>query len=141
MSVYLELKYPSILSSEAEMVQRLEEVLAANHVIGDDRRAFALAISEAFTNAMIHGNEYDADKTIKICLDINDDTLRADIIDQGRNGLTKVNQPRRTDLLADGGRGIGLIEHCVTDVQFEQTEDGGLKVAIMLERKLFTNSK
>jgi anti-sigma regulatory factor (Ser/Thr protein kinase) len=141
MSVHLELEYPSVVASEAKLVQRLNEVFAANHVTSNEQRAFTLAISEAFTNALIHGNEFDAKKTIKICLYINESTLRADIIDQGRNGLMKVNQPRETDLLADGGRGIRLMEHNVTDVHFEQTGDGGLKVSIMLERKILTNSE
>ena len=141
MSVYLELEYPSVVESEARLVRRLDEVLAANDVSLGEQRDFVLAISEAFTNALIHGNECDAEKTIKICLDINKCSLRADIIDQGENGLMKVNQPRQTEILADGGRGIGLIEHYVTDVQFEQTEEGGLKVSITLERKLLTNSE
>lgn len=139
MSVCLELEYPSVVESEAKLIQRLDELLAANDVSYDEQRAFVLAISEAFTNALIHGNAFNTEKTIKIHLDINKCWLRADIIDQGENGLTKVNQPRRTDILADGGRGIGLIEHYVTDVQFDETEEGGLKVSIMLERKLLTN--
>ena len=141
MSVHLELEYSSVIESEAKLVQRLDEAFAANHVSSDEQRAFSLAISEAFTNALVHGNELDAEKTIKIYLDINKSELRADIIDQGENGLAKVNQPGQTDLLADGGRGIGLMEHYVTDVQFEQTRDGGLKVSIMLERKLLTTSE
>lgn len=141
MSSHLELEYPSVVESEAKLVQRLDEALSANNVPEDERRAFSLAISEAFTNALVHGNELDAEKTIKICLDINKYELRADIIDQGQNGLEKVNQPRQADLLADGGRGIGLIEHYVTDVQFEQTREGGLKVSIVLERKLLTESE
>lgn len=141
MSVYLELEYPSVVESEAKLVQRLDELLAANDVSHDEQRAFILAISEAFTNALIHGNEFDEEKTIKICLDINESTLRADIIDQGTNGLLKVNQPRHTDILADGGRGIGLMEHYVNDVQFEQVRDGGLKVSIRMKRKLLTNSE
>ena len=141
MSIHLELEYPSVIESEAKLIRRLDEVLATNEVSSDEQRAFSLAISEAFTNALVHGNELDAEKTIKICLDINKSELRADIIDQGTDGLTKVNQPRQADLLADGGRGIGLIEHYVTDVQFEQTRDGGLKVSIRLERKLLTTSE
>ncbi|MDH3892597.1 MAG: ATP-binding protein [candidate division Zixibacteria bacterium] len=139
MSVHLELEYPSEIASEAKLVQRLRELFAANHVSSDEQRAFTLAVSEAFTNALIHGNQFDPDKTIKICLDINESSLRADIIDQGRNGLRDVNQPRQTDPLADGGRGIGLMERYVSEVQFEQTGDGGLKVSITLERKQLTN--
>lgn len=139
MSLQLEFEFSSVVASEAKLIQQLDEVFAACHVTIDDQRAFTLALTEAFTNALIHGNEFDEEKTIKIRLDINDSTLRADIIDQGTNGLEKVNQPRRADLLADGGRGIGLMEHYVNDVQFKQTEEGGLKVSIMLKRKLLTN--
>ena len=141
MSIHLELEYPSVMSSEAKMSQHLEETLSANHVNDEERRGFVLAVSEAFTNALIHGNKLDVSKIIKITLHINESTLRADIIDQGQNGLAKVKGPRRTDLLADGGRGIGLIEHFATDAQFEQTGDGGLKVSIMVERKILTNSE
>lgn len=141
MSVHLELEFPSIVESEAKLVQRLDEVLVSSRVTKDDQRAFTLAVSEAFTNALIHGNEFDSKKRIKISLDINEFSLRADIIDQGINGLKKVSQPRQTDILADSGRGIGLMEHYVTDVQFEQTNDGGLKVSIMLKRKQLTKTE
>jgi serine/threonine-protein kinase RsbW len=123
------------------MSNRLEEVLTANYVSGDERKAFVLAVSEAFTNALIHGNQFDAQKTIKISLDINKYELRADIIDQGKDGLIKVKNPPRTDILADGGRGIRLIKHYATDVQFEQTGGGGLKISIVIDRKQLTNSE
>ena len=138
MSNHLELEYPSVLASEAKLSERLDEILFGNHLTDDERQAFTLAISEAFTNALLHGNEMDPEKSIKISVRINESTLRADIIDQGQDGLKKVSQRRRADLLDDGGRGIGLIEHYATNVQFEQTVDGGLKVSITIERKLQT---
>ncbi len=130
-----QLKYPSILESEPALADQLKKILTQQGVSEEEQRIFLLVISEAFTNALVHGNRLDPQKSITVCLDINDQTLRADIIDQGERGLEKIMQHQMTEIEADSGRGINLMKHYVDDVQFEQTGDGGLKTSIILHRK------
>ena len=117
------------------MLERLQATLEDNLVSPGDRRRFMLAVSEAFSNALIHGNELNPKKTIRVQLCINVDALSADIIDQGQEGLEKIQSPRETNLLSERGRGLRLMMYCADNVKFEQIEHGGLKVTVQLARK------
>ncbi|MCK4460479.1 MAG: ATP-binding protein [candidate division Zixibacteria bacterium] len=125
----------SVTASGEAMLERLQAILEDNLVSPSDRRKFMLAVSEAFNNALIHGNELNPKKTIRVQLCINEDALSADIIDQGQEGLKKIQSPRETDLLSEGGRGVRLMMYCADNVKFEQIENGGLKVTVQLVRK------
>ena len=113
----------------------VQATLEDNMVSPGDRRRFMLAVSEAFSNALIHGNELNPKKTIRVQLCINEDALSADIIDQGQEGLKKIQSPRETDLLSEGGRGVRVMIYSADNVKFEQVENGGLKVTVQLVRK------
>ncbi len=117
------------------MLEWLQATLEDNMVSPGDRRRFMLAVSEAFSNALIHGNELNPKKTIRVQLRINEGVLSADIIDQGQEGLKKIQSPRETDLLSEGGRGVRLMIYSADNVKFEQVENGGLKVTVQLVRK------
>ncbi len=70
-----------------------------------------LSLDEAITNAMEHGNRWDPDKIIKICVTKNSDTLAISIADQGNGFATseiKANLKSR-DILSTRGRGIYII--------------------------------
>ena len=61
MSKY-EFSYSSVTSSEDHMLDDLEMILAENSVEIAAVRRFMLIVSEAFNNAMIHGNGMDPKK-------------------------------------------------------------------------------
>lgn len=128
-------EFPSVSASEETMLERLQATLEDNLVSPTDRRKFMLAVSEAFNNALIHGNELNPKKTVRVQLSINEDALCADISDQGQEGLKKIQSPRETDLLSEGGRGMRLMIYSADNVKFEQIENGGLKVTVQLVRK------
>jgi anti-sigma regulatory factor (Ser/Thr protein kinase) len=128
-------EFSSVTASGEAMLERLQAILEDNLVSPGEQRKFMLAVSEAFTNALIHGNELNPKKTIRVQLCINEDDLSADIIDQGQEGLKKIQSPRETDLLSEGGRGVRLMMYCADNVKFEQIENGGLKVTVQLVRK------
>jgi len=128
-------EFSSVTASGEAMLERLQAILEDNLVSPGEQRKFMLAVSEAFTNALIHGNEFNPKKTIRVQLCINEDDLSADIIDQGQEGLKKIQSPRETDLLSEGGRGVRLMMYCADNVKFEQIENGGLKVTVQMARK------
>jgi anti-sigma regulatory factor (Ser/Thr protein kinase) len=92
-------------------------------------------VSEAFTNALVHGNKKDSSKTIKIILKLNQHEILADIIDEGQGGLGRVHSRNPIGLLDETGRGIDLIKHFATVAKFKEDETGGLVVTIKLERE------
>ncbi len=117
------------------MLDDMLEVLRANCIPEDTLNRFTLAVSEAFTNALVHGNEYDPNKSIKLILDVNSSHLAADIIDEGVGGINKVRHRRSPAILSEGGRGVDLMAHYAGVLRFTETEGGGLKVSIRLDWK------
>jgi len=134
MSTYI-LSYPSIAESEEKMLDDLDQILVDNGIEPRTAQSFRLAVSEAFTNALVHGNKKDSSKTIKITLKLNEDEILADISDEGQGGLGRVHNRNPIGLLDETGRGIDLIKHFATVANFREDHTGGLVVTIKLDRE------
>jgi anti-sigma regulatory factor (Ser/Thr protein kinase) len=130
-----EFTYPSVGASEEKMLDDVLTVLRQNRVDKDIQDGFLLVVSEAFTNALVHGNQRKPHRTIKLRLDINNETLAADIIDEGQGGLDRLKHRRPSTLLSEGGRGVDLMIHYADNVKFTETETGGLQVSIHFDAK------
>lgn len=128
-----EFTYPSVVVSEERMLDDVLIVLQANRIYGDLQDSFMLVVSEAFTNALVHGNERDPRKEIKLQLNINKDVLAADIIDEGQRGVDRVKHKRPPTMFSEGGRGVDLMRHYASIVRFTETQRGGLKVSIRFD--------
>lgn len=126
--------YPSIIESEDRMLTVLAAFLEESDVDSERAQAIMLAVSEAFTNAIIHGNDSQASKKVRVTLDVNDLRITADILDEGIGGLERIANRPAAGALAENGRGIGLIEHYTTETVFSALESGGLKVSLTFER-------
>jgi anti-sigma regulatory factor (Ser/Thr protein kinase) len=129
------LTYPSVGSSEEKMLDDVQTILKQNKIERELQDGFLLVVSEAFTNAVVHGNERNPQKSVKLLLDINNETLTADIIDEGHGGLKKIKQRRPPSMLSENGRGIDLMKHYAREVSFTETPEGGLRVSIRFDRK------
>lgn len=83
-----------------------------------------LSILEAVNNAIIHGNKFDSNKTVRIYEKKEDGFLIIKINDQGGGfNPEKVKDPTSEEnLLSPGGRGIYLIKYLSDDCSF--TEKG-----------------
>lgn len=126
--------YSSITSSEDRMLDDLEKVLSENEVEIESGRRFMLIISEAFNNAMIHGNRLNAEKQIKLSLSINRTRLKADIVDQGVQGLSAIRNKLPCDVLSENGRGIDLMRHYADEVDFAEDTEGNLRTTVKVFR-------
>lgn len=94
-----------------------------------------LAVSEGFTNALVHGNDYDFSKFIEINIAVNDEEVIADIIDEGNCDLKAINARKPADELQEGGRGIDLIEHYADELKVSKSEiTGGLRLSMGFRR-------
>ncbi len=139
MGVY-RFSYPSTVDVEELMIRDLLDLMHADGICETDRRCFLQSVSEAFTNAVIHGNDSDPTKSVIVRVRVNRSRLLADIIDQGRGGLGKVLCRRPSQLLDENGRGLDLIKYYATRVDFTETPEGGLKVSIRLDRERTTKT-
>ncbi|MEA1979575.1 MAG: ATP-binding protein [candidate division Zixibacteria bacterium] len=128
-----EFVYKSISESENKMLDDVEMFLDENKISGELKNRFMLCVSEAFTNALVHGNKLDPNKEIKIKYMLSNTTLNADVIDEGHGGVEKVNKRKRPELLAESGRGVGLIKHYSSSFVISENEEGGLQLKIVFE--------
>jgi anti-sigma regulatory factor (Ser/Thr protein kinase) len=129
-------QYPSTLDSEDKMLNDLERVFAQNRVCGEVVHRLMLIVSEAFTNALLHGNQENPSLIISVHLQVNEMMIVADITDQGKGGLDRIkHRCNSDDLMEEHGRGIDLIKHYADDVKYSESVSGGLIVSITVLRK------
>ena len=92
-----------------------------------------LLTSEAVTNAIEHGNSLDESKSVRIEFISTDESHQLWVEDEGEGfSPGEVKDPLRDEnLLADGGRGIFLIEHIADEVRYEK---GGRRIGMLFHR-------
>ncbi len=128
-------KYRSVSESEQRMFNDVKTFLVKQGVKQELLYNILLAISEGFTNALVHGNNYDSGKYIEINLAVNDEEVFADIIDEGNCDLEAINTRKPAGKLQEGGRGIDLIEYYADGLKASKSETtGGLKLSMSFRR-------
>jgi anti-sigma regulatory factor (Ser/Thr protein kinase) len=125
-----EFSYPSKLRSESRMLSDMLLTLEKHSISDFVKRKFLVSVSEAFTNALLHANELNPQKQVKILIRVNKTEISADIIDQGRDGLEKISKKRPATAFDEGGRGLDIISHYADEVRIEEMPEGGLKIFI-----------
>lgn len=93
--------------------------------------AIELLLTEALTNAYIHGNKSDSEKPINVKITLDKDIISLEVSDCG-SGYCDVAIPREItedELLKDGGRGLYLIQCFADKVQLSRN-------TIIIQKKL-----
>jgi serine/threonine-protein kinase RsbW len=89
-----------------------------------------MAVREAITNAMVHGNKEDETKTVELTLNCLGHELEIEVRDQGE-GFDPTSIPDPTDpanILKTSGRGIFLMRTFMDEVQWSMSPEGGTTV-------------
>lgn len=96
----------------------------------------ALAVREAFINAVKHGNAFDPAKTVEVEFASNATRFRICVRDQGVGfDWHHTRDPREEENISrPGGRGIFFMKHFVDRVDFTQRPGKGMEV--LLEKHL-----
>jgi serine/threonine-protein kinase RsbW len=92
----------------------------------DTRGGISMAVREAMINAVLHGNAYDAGKSVNLTFEQNGPELTITITDQGK-GLDPVEVPdplAPENLMKQSGRGIFLIRAFMDEVRFRKLNPG-----------------
>ncbi len=79
-----------------------------------------VAVTESVNNAIRHGNKFDKDKNVYLTLQVEDNTLRFEVEDEGP-GFDYEALPDPTapeNLESPGGRGIFLMRNLCDEVNF-----------------------
>jgi serine/threonine-protein kinase RsbW len=89
-----------------------------------------MAVREAVTNAMVHGNQEDEAKSVEVIFSCHGNELEVEVRDQG-TGFEPTSVPDPTDpanLLKTSGRGIFLMRNFMDKVEWVARPEGGTAV-------------
>ncbi len=119
----LEAWMPSEIGAISPMVQQLMRLIEAWRYIEGNEFAIEMALQEALSNAVIHGNKMDPDKLVEVrCRCERGKGVWLIVKDHG-NGFdpTAIPDPLAPErLLAEHGRGIHLMKFAMDEVSFKR---------------------
>lgn len=115
------------------LVHALIEGLARQYGLDEDTTtALQIAVIEAGTNAIQHGNVFASDKHVRFEFKIAPEEICVYVADYGRgfDPLKVANPTDDSALLDPHGRGLYLMRTMVDDVTFDTREDHGTTVCL-----------
>lgn len=127
---------PSNLDYLAEVDKFVEKKLKKTGLTKSQLADIAISVTEAVTNAMLHGNKKDPHKEVTIDLEIKPTQVVITIQDQG-NGFDpeKVPNPTEGDLIKVAGRGVFIYKTLMDKVEFFVKPHDGTTVKLVKEIK------
>jgi serine/threonine-protein kinase RsbW len=114
---------PSEVKAISPLVDRLIRLIEESHCIPGEESAVELALSEALSNAVIHGNQLDAHKLVHVrcsCKVGNGISLIVSDQGQGFDASTIPDPAAVENLEAERGRGIHLMKWAMDEVSFKR---------------------
>jgi serine/threonine-protein kinase RsbW len=113
----------SEIKAISPLVERLMRLIEGSHCITGEEFAVELALREALSNAVVHGNRMDAHKLVHVrCRCKVGKGISLTVSDQGQgfDPRTVPDSVTVENLEADHGRGIHLMKLAMDEVSFEQ---------------------
>ncbi len=114
------------LNSDINEITKVEglvsEIFDRYHINHELYGNVLIALTEAANNAIMHGNQYDADKKVIINFDFAEPVLKIRVTDEGK-GFDFDNLPDPTEpeyLDKPCGRGVFLIKRLADKVDFDK---------------------
>ncbi len=139
---FVRFTYSSELESENKMYDDVEAFLMEQEINPRLINDIMLSISEAFTNALLHGNQSDPNKSIQISITANNNEITADITDEGHGDVEYLGGQKEVGLWQEGGRGMMLIKAMASDITFRKSvETGGMQVSMKFDRNKYKTDK
>ena len=122
----IQFSIPSDFSHMTEVVDKTEEICRKFHFPNEEMQNLVVSVSEALSNAIVHGNKQDPEKNVSIKFSISDAKMSIAIKDEGDGfNLKKIPNPLKTEnITKESGRGIFLLKELMDDVLFDFTSNG-----------------
>ena len=125
-----ELKYPSRIETVGEAAAAVSEFMNRLGVPEDTAFGVDMAVREAVTNAVVHGNKLDEAKSVDLKLVPTHDGFEISVHDQG-TGFNPDDVPDPTDvenIMKTSGRGIFFMRNFMDTVEWTKAPAGGTVV-------------
>ena len=130
-------KYSLEIESDPNNLITVEEFVnyfAKDLGVSDERmNGLLLSVTEATTNAIIHGNKCNLDKKVYINVLVEDKNIIIKVRDEG-DGFDPSSIPDPTEpqnLLKDSGRGVYLMKVYMDDLKYNATPNGMETVLVL----------
>ena len=121
---------PSHIEAVADAAAAVMDFIRNCGVPEESAFGIEMALREAVTNAMVHGNQEDESKFVEVIFNCHDNELEFEVRDQGE-GFDPARVPDPTDaenLLKTSGRGIFLMRTFMDEIEWLNRPDGGTTV-------------
>ena len=125
-----ELRFPSRVEAVDQAAASVSEFLSRAGVGEDILFGIDMAVREAVTNAVSHGNKLDESKFVEIGLKSSPGSFEITVHDQGP-GFNPSDVPDPTkeeNILKTSGRGIFFMRNFMDDVEWSADPKGGTTV-------------
>jgi serine/threonine-protein kinase RsbW len=125
-----ELRFPSRVEAVDQAAASVSEFLSRAGVGEDALFGIDMAVREAVTNAVSHGNKLDESKFVEVGLKSSPGSFEITVHDQGP-GFNPSDIPDPTkeeNILKSSGRGIFFMRNFMDEVEWSSTPKGGTTV-------------
>jgi serine/threonine-protein kinase RsbW len=131
-----ELSLPSRIDTVNAAATAVAEHISRSGVSEEAAFGIDMAVREAVTNAVVHGNTQDESKLVVITLKISPDAVEISVHDQG-SGFNPTEVPDPTaeeNILKTSGRGIFFMRNFMDEVDWLIRPEGGTTVRMIKRR-------
>lgn len=127
---------PSRIDTVATAAAAVAEFVSRSGITEDAAFGIDMAVREAVTNAVVHGNRQDENKTVEVTLKSSPDAVEISVHDQGA-GFNPEAVPDPTveeNILKASGRGIFFMRSFMDEVDWLIRPGGGTTVRMLKRR-------
>jgi serine/threonine-protein kinase RsbW len=131
-----ELVLPSRVEAVADAAAAAAQVMSRAEIGDEAAFGIDMAVREAVTNAVLHGNQQDEAKTVEVTFTTSPEAIEITVRDRGE-GFNPDNVPDPTDarnLLKTSGRGIFFMRSFMDEVEWSHHPEGGTLVRMSKKR-------
>ncbi|HEX8492826.1 MAG TPA: ATP-binding protein [Pyrinomonadaceae bacterium] len=131
-----ELAFPSRIEAIEDAAAAAAEFVSRSGVGQEAAFGIDMAVREAVTNAVLHGNRQDESKVIEIQFKSSGSAVEITVRDEGR-GFNPESVPDPTEaqnLLKTSGRGILFMRTFMDEVEWTRHAEGGTVVRMVKKR-------
>jgi serine/threonine-protein kinase RsbW len=131
-----ELTFPSRIETVDAATAAVAEFIQRAGVSEEAAFGIDMAVREAVTNAVLHGNQQDESKTVELTLKSSPDAVEIIVVDRGPGfNPTEVPDPTKEEnILKASGRGIFFMRSFMDEVDWVIRPGGGTTVRMVKRR-------